>query len=267
MKFHRSLIPLAVACGLTAPLAGAQEAAPLPPGMADAEVLAGWQRPDGARIAAVRIALREGWKTYWRSPGDAGIPPQFDFAGSDNVAGVTVHWPTPEIFDQNGMRSVGYDDVVVLPLEIHPTDPSRPVRLNTEMDIGICHDICVPVSVGLHADLDGPGAPDPAIRTALTEQPPIRREGASCSVEPIADGMRVTARIDLPPGPGEIALFELKSTPMWVSDSVMHREGGALVASAEFVPEEATPFALDKRDLRITVLSGAGAVEFDGCLD
>jgi len=257
------LFPLVLA--LASGAAGAQEMAPLPPGMVGAEVLAGWQRPDGARMAAVRIALREGWKTYWRSPGDAGIPPQFNFAGSDNVAGVTVHWPAPEIFDQNGLRSVGYDDVVVLPLEIHPTDPNLPVRLNTELDIGICHDICVPVSVDLSADLDGPGAPDPAIRTALTEQPRMVADGARCTVEPIADGMRVTARIAMPPAPNEVALFELQSMPMWVSDSVMHREGGDLIASAEFVPDAAQPFDLDQRDLRITVLSQDGAVEYNGC--
>ena len=262
---HRilSLIPLAIL--LSTGTAHAQEMAPLPPGMAEAEVLSGWQRPDGARMAAVRIALREGWKTYWRSPGDAGIPPQFDFAGSDNVAGVTVHWPAPEVFDQNGLRSIGYDNVVVLPLEIHPTDPSRPIRLNTELDIGICHDICVPVSVDLSADLEGPGAPDPAIHTALTEQPRPVAEGASCTVEPIADGMRVTARIAMPPAADELALFELRSTPMWVSESVMHRDGGDLIASAEFVPDAAQPFALDQQDLRITVLSRDGAVEFNGC--
>ena len=78
-------------------------------------------------MAGVRIALDKGWKTYWRSPGDAGIPPSLNFADSQNVARVTVHWPTPEIFDQNGLRSVGYDDELILPLEITPADPSQPV--------------------------------------------------------------------------------------------------------------------------------------------
>lgn len=258
-----ALSALILSC-LAAPLT-AQEA--LPPGMTGAEVLPGWQRPDGARIAAVRIALGEGWKTYWRSPGDAGIPPQFDFTGSENVAGVTVHWPAPEVFDQNGMRSVGYDGEMVLPLEIHPADPGQPVHLRTEMDLGICHDICVPVSLGLSADLRGPGAPDPTIRTALTAQPRPAEGAARCVIEPIADGMRVTARIALPPGTGEVALFELRSTPVWVSESEVLRDGGALVARADFVADSGKPFALDRNDLRITVLSDAGAVEFNGCPD
>ena len=95
---------------------------------------------------------------------------------------------------------------------------------------------------------------------------PLRQPGlAHCTVEPIADVMRVKAAIDLPEAAGEVALFELRSTPMWVSESVAHREGDTLVAMAEFVPENAQPFALDQRDLRITVLSEAGAVEFNGC--
>ena len=255
--------PLPIAFLLAAPLA-AQDA-PLPPGMAGVELLQGWQTPSGERIAALRIALDQGWKTYWRRPGDAGIPPILNFASSENVAVVEVHWPAPEVFDQNGLRSVGYHNELILPLEITPADPRRPVELSAHLEMGICHDICVPVSVAVSRDLFGPGAPDPMINAALTEQPRQMPGGARCAVEPIRDGMRVTARITLPPEADQVALFELRSTPMWVSESVAHREGDTLVAMAEFVPENARPFALDQRDLRITVLSEAGAVEFNGC--
>ncbi|MCL7463826.1 protein-disulfide reductase DsbD domain-containing protein [Phaeovulum sp. NW3] len=268
---NRTFIIASLGLLLATPLA-AQANDPLPPGMERAELLDGWQTPSGARMAALRIALDDGWKTYWRAPGDAGIPPQFDFAGSQNVADITVHWPTPEVFDQNGMRSVGYDNELILPLEITPADPAQPIALAAGVDFGICHDVCVPVSVSLQADLAGPGAPDPAIRAALTERPQAFSGQARCTVEPIADGMRVTAAIDLPetgatPGGEDIALFELASTPVWISDSVSRREGALLVAMAEFVPAEARPFALNPADLRITILSPARALEITGCGD
>lgn len=266
-RFAAAQFSTVLCLALAAPLAGQAQDTLLPPGMEGAELLPGWQTPTGARMAGVRIALDKGWKTYWRSPGDAGIPPSLNFADSQNVARVTVHWPTPEIFDQNGLRSVGYDDELILPLEITPADPTQPVALSADLEFGICHEICVPVSVALDANLDGPGAPDPMIRTALTEQPRPIDGGARCTVEPIADGMRVTATIDLPEAAQEVALFELKSTPVWVSDTVAHREGGQLTAMAEFVPENAQPFALDQNDLRITVLSAEGAVEINGCPD
>jgi len=266
MTLHPApLLALCAALSFPAPVA-AESLGALPPGMTKAEILGGWQTASGSRMTALRIALDDGWKTYWRAPGDAGIPPQFDFAGSQNLGNVVFHWPTPEVFDLNGLRSIGYDDELILPIEVFPADPSQPVALAAGVDFGICHDICVPVSVALVADLAGPGAPDPLIRAALTEQPRPLDLRARCVIEPIADGMRVTAAIDLAPVQGaEIALFELPSTPVWISEAVSHREGGTLTAMAEFVPEAARPFDLDPADLRITVLSGEGAAEIRGC--
>lgn len=244
--------------------AAAQDA--LPPGMTGAEVLPGWRTPDGDYIAALKIELDSGWKTYWRVPGDAGIPPVLDFTGSDNVAGVDVIWPAPEVFDQSGTRTVGYRGELVLPLRIRPKDASAPVTLDAGMDIGICRDICVPVTLDLESGIDGAGGPDDEIRRAMAAVPILRPGVAHCTGEPIADGMRVTARIDLPPVPNEVPMFELRSTPMWVSDPEVHREGRYLIASVDFVPDDGRPFALDPADLRITVLGDAGAVQIDGCL-
>lgn len=262
------LLPGLLALGLC--LAGttpaAAQAQDLPPGMIEAEVLGGWQTESGNRMAALRIALDDGWKTYWRAPGDAGIPPQFTWVGSGNVASVRVHWPRPQVFDLNGMRSVGYLRELILPIEITPTDPSQPIELSAGVEFGICHDVCVPVSVDLSADLSGPGAPDAAIRAALTAQPDPRPGQARCRIEPIRDGMRVTAEIDLPPlGPDEVTLFELRGAPVWISDSVSRREGARLVSMAEFVPGNAQPFDLNPADLTITVLSAGNAIEINGC--
>ncbi|WP_420343187.1 protein-disulfide reductase DsbD domain-containing protein [Paenirhodobacter sp.] len=243
--------------------ASAQDA--LPPGMAGARVLDGWRTPEGDYIAALKIELEHGWKTYWRVPGEAGIPPVLNFAGSENIAAISVIWPAPEVFDQNGMRTVGYHDEMILPLRIRPKNPDGPVRLDADMEIGICRDVCVPVTLDLEAGLQGPGAPNPEIRRAMAAVPEPRPGRARCAAEPIADGMRVTAVIDLPPEPNETALFELRSHPVWVSEPVVERAGGLLFASAEFVPDAAKPFPLDPQDLRITVLSDSGAVQVDGC--
>lgn len=243
--------------------AAAQDA--LPPGIAGAEVLRGWRTPEGDYIAALKIELDAGWKTYWRVPGDAGIPPVLDFTESDNVAGVDVIWPAPEVFDQNGLRTVGYHDGVILPIRIRPKDPHAPVGIEADMDIGICRDICVPVALDLEADIGGPGAPDAEISRAMAAAPQPRPGRAQCVTAPIADGVRVTARIDLPPVPGEIAMFELRSTPMWVSEPVMQREGRFLMATVDFVPDDGRPFPLSPDDLRITVLGAAEAVQIDGC--
>ncbi len=256
---------LALAPALPHPLAAQEAAASLPDGLRDATLRPGWTTPEGGRIAALHLALEPGWKTYWRVPGEAGVPPVVRFDGSQNVASVQVVWPAPEVFEVNGLRTVGYHDDLLLPLEITPESPGKPVILAADLELGICHDICVPVQLSLRAELTGPGAADPAIAAALAAEPSPRPGVAHCAAEPIRDGVRVTAHIDLPAAPGEVALLELRSTPMWVSDPQISREGGQLVASAEFVPENAQPFALNHDDLRITVVSAAGAVEIDGC--
>ena len=259
-----ALVP-ALVPAFAQPLAAQEAGAPLPDGLTSASVRPGWATPEGARIAALDLDLGPGWKTYWRVPGEAGVPPVLRFDGSQNVAAVQVIWPRPEVFETNGIRTVGYHDDLVLPLQITPTNPDEPVSLAASLDLGICHEICVPVQLSLHAELSGPGAPDPAIAAALAAEPSPRPGVARCAAEPIRDGVRVTASIDLPAAANEVALFELRSTPMWVSDPQTHREGNRLVASAEFVPENAEPFDLDQNNLRITVVSAAGAVEIDGC--
>lgn len=98
-------------------------------------LLPGWRTGDGVHMAALSVRLAPGWKTYWRAPGEAGIPPSFDFAGSQNVQGVVFHWPTPEVFSTNGMTSVGYSDQLVLPIEVRPRDAGAPALLRAEVDM------------------------------------------------------------------------------------------------------------------------------------
>ncbi|WP_417808586.1 protein-disulfide reductase DsbD domain-containing protein [Thioclava sp.] len=251
-------------------LAAAQQSIdhPTPPGLEGAQLLQGWMRADGTRMAGLSIDLEPGWKTYWRAPGDAGIPPQIDFKGSENVAKVTLHWPAPEVFKSAGMRTIGYHADLILPIEITPKDPAKPVDLSAHAAIGICDQICVPVSLHLHAHLAGQGSPDSLITAALQAEPKTISLHATCKTTPVRDGVKLTARFDLPPAiDPEATLFELRSTPVWVSESISRREGDTLIATADFVPPEAKPFDLDLSDLRITVLSDRGAVQIDGCTE
>ncbi|MCX8508161.1 MAG: protein-disulfide reductase DsbD family protein, partial [Rhodobacteraceae bacterium] len=78
------LIPLLLSAvlALAAPLAQAQ---PVPDNLLKAEILPGWRTESGSQMAALRLTMAPGWKTYWRAPGDAGIPPRFDWTGSANL--------------------------------------------------------------------------------------------------------------------------------------------------------------------------------------
>jgi DsbC/DsbD-like thiol-disulfide interchange protein len=238
--------------------------------LASVEVLGGWREPSGEHVAAIRITLAPGWKTYWRAPGDAGIPPAFDFSTSRNVGGVTPLWPVPHVFWQNGMRSVGYSDSVVLPLIVSPAADGEAMLLSGRIDIGVCQDICVPVTLDLSGHLPEIGGPDPAIVAALSARPlPAEAAGVAgvtCAVEPIADGIRVTASVRMPVlGTDEAAVIETADPSIWVSEAVSRREGDVLHATAEMVPPNGRPFAVDRSGIRITVLSGERGVDIRGC--
>ncbi|WP_284484190.1 protein-disulfide reductase DsbD domain-containing protein [Sedimentitalea xiamensis] len=233
-------------------------------------VLDGGMTRRGTYMTALDLTLSDGWKTYWRAPGDAGIPPAFDWGRSDNVRQVSYIWPTPHVFDQGGVQSIGYKTRLVLPIEVTPLDPTRPVKLRGTIDIGLCKDVCIPGSLSVDHALDADAKRDPAIAAALADRPYTESEAgvaaASCRLSPIDGGMRIEARIDMPSAGGnEVAVIEPGNPQIWASETETRRTGGTLLAASDLVHVESGPFALDRSAVRITVLGKRHAVDIIGC--
>ncbi len=142
----------------------------------------------GALQGLIEMELEPGWKTYWRSPGDAGIPPRFDFSASRNAGGAEVEFPAPERSDDGFAASNVYHDRVALPVRFAPPTAGQPVRLDLAADLGVCDEVCLPVAI-----------------KAVLDVPAADRDNA-------ADGMIREARAALPgPGrPGEFEILALK---------------------------------------------------------
>lgn len=172
--------------------------------------------------AGVEIRLDPGWKTYWRDPGDSGVPPTFDFAGSENVGAVTVRWPAPKKFpDGAGGNSIGYVDRVVLPLQVMPKDAARQPLVHVKLSYAICGNLCVPAEADLELALSGNGAEDAAIAKADMRVP--RRvalgSGEGLSIRSVhrepGDGHdRVVVDVAAPKG-SRVDLFVEGPTPDW----------------------------------------------------
>ncbi len=124
---------------------------------AAARLISAGRKSPGVLSAGVQVRLDPGYKTYWRYAGDAGVPPHFDWTGSDNLAEARVLFPAPRSFADGNGRSLGYKEEVVFPLEIVPADPSRPVRLRLALDYAVCDKICIPAKADAALTLD-PGA-------------------------------------------------------------------------------------------------------------
>lgn len=238
---------------------------------AQARLLAGWETTEGARMFALAVDLAPGWKTYWRAPGESGIPPTFDWTGSENVASVAVEWPAPHLFDSFGLATLGYTDRVVLPIRVEAADPDAPIRLRLALDYGVCSDICVPARADLALDLP-PGA-------AAEGRAEIEAALASRPLGPEAAGV-VAARCDLagagqrrafsaeiafdPPPPAAPYVVVEGPEGLWVGPAAVTLDGGALTAEAEAQVWGETGW-IGRDSLDLTLIAGTWAAEIPGC--
>jgi DsbC/DsbD-like thiol-disulfide interchange protein len=111
-----------------------------------------------SQFAGVQLRMDQGWKTYWRSPGDSGVPPGFDWSGSKNLKHAEVLFPAPIRFADGNSTAVGYAEEVVFPIRITPERADEPVELKLAFDFGICMDLCIPNEVTLSLTLPPGGA-------------------------------------------------------------------------------------------------------------
>lgn len=109
------------------------------------------------RAAALRIELDDGWKTYWRMPGNAGIPPDFNWSQSANAGNIEVLFPLPKRYQDVTGDTVGYRDQVTLPILIEPVDRAKPITLRLDLFLGVCEKICIPAKTKASLDLDAGG--------------------------------------------------------------------------------------------------------------
>jgi DsbC/DsbD-like thiol-disulfide interchange protein len=154
----------------------------------------------------VDIALEPGWKTYWRTPGDAGgLPPSFDWSKSANLASATVLFPAPELFTDKSGTTIGYEGGLVLPVVLVPEAPDKPISLVVGLQYGICKEVCIPVEVELDLAVaaDDPD-PLPAAALAALDRVPRAQDklkpgdpvlaSAAATLEGAAPKIRLEAR-------------------------------------------------------------------------
>jgi len=111
----------------------------------------------GALTAGLFVTLEPGWKTYWRSPGEVGLPPKISWDGSENIRDVALSYPAPTRFTAFEIENFGYETEVLFPLQVQLERPGAPARLALEATLLVCADICIPETVSLSLDLPAGG--------------------------------------------------------------------------------------------------------------
>jgi DsbC/DsbD-like thiol-disulfide interchange protein len=211
-------------------------------------------------LAGFEIALSPGAITYWREPGDAGLPPTLDFSASENVASVEPEFPAPKrIKEADGGEAFGYDGGVVLPLRVKPRDPTKPTVLKLNADFAVCEKVCLPAKAHLELTLpSAAGSPHAgSIDAALAAVPravAAKDFGALEALGP--ESWRLcSAQEDGPPRD----LFVEAPEGWWVKTAPSHVDGGRdcfTLTIGDKPKDAALPVAL-----RLTLTGGAGAIE------
>ncbi|MFZ0101907.1 MAG: protein-disulfide reductase DsbD domain-containing protein [Pseudolabrys sp.] len=223
--------------------------------------------------AGIEIKMQPGWKTYWRYPGDSGVPPHFDFSGSENLKTATVLYPAPHLFTDETGQSLGYKDRIIFPLVISPQQPGKPVRLRLKADYAVCEKLCVPAEGRAELTLTpGDSSQDSALAAAEARVPKqVTAAQLGLTVRRTNDGAKPLVAVDLgAPAGNPIDLFVEGPTPQWALP-IPKRSQTAPAGRAQFSFElDGLPPGVDPKgqvDLTFTVVTGERAVEVKTHLD
>jgi len=226
--------------------------------------------------AGVEIRLAPGWKTYWRYPGDSGVPPRFDFSGSDNVKAVTLRWPAPQLFSESDGNTIGYYDSVIFPLQVEAQNPSQPVTLRLKLDYAVCEKLCVPAEAKAELALtDASNANEAALAAAESRVPRPSQVGAAGALSIVSvrreagsTPPQVLVNVRAPAG-AKLAVFAEGPAPDWALP-LPEAASGAPAGQQRFVfaldglPPETKP---EGATLRLTAVAADAAIEATYRLD
>mgnify|MGYP001401250703 FL=1 len=241
-------------------------------GLKSVDIIRGWRQSDDIHIAAINIKLEDGWKTYWRVPGIGGIAPILNWEKSKNIKNISQIWPTPNIYNEYGLQTIGYKDELLLPLQIQPIDKKQPIHLSITIDFGICSDVCVPIqttveerlpertSIGKKNILD-------TLEKAILSGNKSPFKIVKCNIVPIKDGFEVNALFE--------GLTSFDKDTLGVVEYPVKQNGWinqkASLISSNQLSVHATVYNksihfIDRSDLTLTIFTKNKAFEFDGCI-
>lgn len=224
----------------------------------------------GAGMAGVELQLPEGWKTYWRTPGDAGgVPPAFDWSGSGNLESAEVLYPAPKRFTDQSGDTVGYKGDTTFPVRLKAKDPSKPIDVQLAVDYGVCKDICIPAEAKLSLTVP-PDAPVPQELTDAVAKvpalPDARREGdpilKKAAAELAGPKPRLVLEAEFPAGAEHTDAFVEAPGGLYVPlPKKIADDGNGLVTFEVDLGRDVDLAALKGKPLTATIVSDKGQSE------
>ena len=271
-----AIAALSVSVTLARPAQAADASAWANESHAAMRLIAGSAKPDAKTLrAGVELKLEAGWHTYWRYPGDSGLPPRFDFSGSQNLAAVMVSYPAPHLYTDETGNTLGYKDHVIFPVRVTPKNAGQPVTLHVKADYAICDKLCVPAKGEATLALTpGTSANEAALAAAEAQVPkPVAPAELGLKLNRTTEAQKpaVAVAVDVAAKQGQpLQLFVEGPTPEWALP-VPKETAGAPAGKRRFsfeldgLPPGVSPKA--PAELTFTVVEGAKAFETKAHLD
>jgi DsbC/DsbD-like thiol-disulfide interchange protein len=273
-----ALCALFAACGVVmlfgAPARAADASAWAEDSRSGVRLIAGANNSGAASLrAGIEIKLQSGWKTYWRYPGDSGVPPRFDFSGSENLKVAKVLYPAPHLFTDETGNSLGYKEGVIFPLQVSPKDPSKPVKLRLKLDYAVCEKLCIPVEGSTELTFGaGNSAQDPALTASEARVPkPASAADTGLTAQRVSTGPKPLVYVDLlVPSEKPVELFVEGPSAEWALP-IPQPAQGAPPGHRHFGFElDGLPPGIDPKgqfELTFTVVEDGRAIEVKTHLD
>lgn len=222
MKWPR-VLAAATFCALLSAPASAQEASAWVEGpLSKVRLVAGALKGDVWQ-AGIEIVLKGDAHTYWRYPGEGGVPPTHDFAGSQNLKSAHVRYPAPKRMHEAGMDIFGYKGEVIFPLAITAVDPAKPVTLALHFSYAACEKICMPAEARFKLQFNPRAGGKPQARIAEYEAripKPLDMPGApAIRLVPAKGREKKTWWVEVSPTPDEAADLFAVGPEGWLFDT------------------------------------------------
>ncbi len=234
-------------------------------------LLPGRAEPGGVRMAGLVLDVAPEWKTYWRHPGMAGIPPQFDWSGSRNLGAVEVFWPRPSFFESFGLTTLGYAGRVVFPVRLVPERPDQAIEIRLGLALGVCRDICVLEETTATMRIE-PGGPETGAALVAMAEREVPRPGAElgltgafCRISGTGASRRFDAVLDFARAlPDPVVILEGPDLTWFTGVETTVEPGGSLHVEATLSLLDETIW-INRSQIRMTVLAGDFAADIQGC--
>ncbi len=231
-----------------------------------ARLISGGQQGNGW-LAGIEITLDQGFKTYWRNPGDSGLPPRFDWSGSENLAGTEVRFPAPYRHEDAAGVAYVYGKKVVLPVLVKAKDKDKTVKLVLSAEYGVCKDICIPARADMSLDLTADGPDRSAIEAALAKVPRPQALGAQADLSILSvtslvqDKPAFSVTVRAPEG-AKPSLFA-EGPENWYLSTSLPDDANRFTVIVEEKPKDVS----GPVPLRLTLVAGGKSVETEISLD